>query len=68
MIIINTYIRRVNELTKDDIKNTAVKYLDPDRITISVAGNVNEIKDSMKQFGEVTVTEKLFNQLIKFPA
>lgn len=56
----NTYIKKVNELTKEDIKNAAEKYLYPSNLIISAAGNVNEIAESMKQFGEVNVTEKLF--------
>ena len=54
----NTYIRKVNELTKEDIKNAAEKYLHPAGMTISIAGNVGEIKQSMKEFGEVEVTEE----------
>ncbi len=56
----NTYIKKVNDLTIEDIKAAAEKYLIPDGLTISVAGSVNEIKDSLKQFGEVNVIEKLF--------
>lgn len=55
----NTYIRKVNDLTKEDIKNAAVKYLHPENLTISIAGNVNEIKESMKEFGDVVVTEEI---------
>lgn len=56
----NTYIKKVNELTKEDIKNAAEKYLHPSNLIISAAGNVKEIAESMKHFGEVNVTEKLF--------
>lgn len=51
----NTYIRKVNEFTKKDIKDTAEKYLHPDNLIISIAGNTNKIIDDMKQFGEVEV-------------
>ncbi len=49
----NTYIGKINDLTKEDIKEAAQKYLHPDNLTISIAGNSDEIKDSMKEFGEV---------------
>lgn len=51
----NTYIKRVNELTKEDIQNAATKYLHPDKLVISIAGNVKEIINDVKQFGEVEV-------------
>ncbi|MEO8210195.1 MAG: pitrilysin family protein [bacterium] len=56
----NTYLRKINELTKKDLVNAAQKYLHPEALTISIAGNTNEIKDAMKQFGEVEVIEKIF--------
>jgi len=51
----NTYIRKVNNLTKEDIKNAAEKYLHPDKLSISIAGNTNAIKEEMKQFANVEV-------------
>ncbi|MDQ3020605.1 MAG: insulinase family protein [Bacteroidota bacterium] len=56
----NTYLRKINELTKEDIKDAAQKYLHPDALTISIAGNTKEIMDDMKQFGETEVFEKVF--------
>lgn len=53
----NTYIKKVNKLTKEEIREAAVKYLIPGGLTISIAGNVNEIKDAMKEFGEVVITK-----------
>jgi zinc protease len=52
----NTYIKKVNELTKEDIKDAANKYLHPDKLVLSIAGNVNEIKSDMEKFGEVEIT------------
>jgi zinc protease len=56
----NTYIREVNELTSEDIRNAAQRYLHPDKLSFSIAGNVNEIKDRMEQFGEVEIINKIF--------
>lgn len=55
----NTYIRKVNELTKDDIREAARKYIHPDKLTISISGNVNEIEESMKQFGKTEVIQEV---------
>jgi len=55
----NTYIRNVNDLTREEIRDAAVKYLHPDKMTISIAGNVKEIEEGMKEFGEVEVTEEI---------
>ncbi len=53
----NKFIRNVNELSAQDIHDAANKYLHPDSLTISVAGNTVEIADSMKQFGDVKVVD-----------
>lgn len=56
----NTYIKKINELNKEDIKNAAQKFLHPDKLIFSIAGNTKEIEEKMKQFGDVEVTEKIF--------
>ncbi len=56
----NSYIRKVNQLTKEDIKLAAEKYLYPDRLIISIAGDANSLKDEMKKFGKVEVIEEAF--------
>lgn len=56
----NNYLRKVNELTVENIRDTAMKYLHPDNLIISVAGNTKEISDDMKQFGSVEVLEDNF--------
>lgn len=56
----NTYIRKVNELTKKEIKDKAIEYLHPDKLVISIAGNVDEIKDDLKAFGEIEIIKDIF--------
>lgn len=56
----STYIRKVNELTKEEIKDSAVKYIHPDKLVISIAGNVDEIKGDFKDFGEVEIIKDIF--------
>lgn len=55
----NTYLKKVNEITKEDIRDAAEKYIHPDRLIFSIAGKAKALKDEMKLFGEVEVTEDL---------
>ncbi|MBS1494331.1 MAG: insulinase family protein [Bacteroidetes bacterium] len=55
----NTYISKVNEVTKHDINDAAKKYLHPDKLTIAVGGNPDEIKNDMMQFGDVEVFDEV---------
>lgn len=55
----NTYISKVNDITKQDINDAAVKYLHPDKMTIAVGGNPDEIKKDMAQFGDVEVFDEV---------
>ncbi len=56
----NTYIRKVNEITKEDVKEVAEKYLHTDRLIFSISGKSEDLKNEMQQFGEVEITEDLF--------
>jgi len=55
----DTFVSNVNALNVDDIHFVAEKYLHPDNLTIAIAGNSKEIKDEMKQLGNVEVIEKV---------
>ena len=49
-----------NEITKEDIKEAAEKYLHTDRLIYSISGKSDDLKDEMQQFGEVEITEDIF--------
>lgn len=51
----STYISKINTLTKEDILNTAKKYIIPGSIYIVLSGNSKVIKDKLKKFGDVMV-------------
>lgn len=53
------YVSKVNALNVEDIHSAADKYLHPDKLVISIAGNTKEVKDSLKQLGSVEVIEKV---------
>jgi predicted Zn-dependent peptidase len=55
----STYITNVNKITREQIKAAAEKYLYPDNLTISIAGNPDDIAEPMKQIAEVTVLKEL---------
>jgi len=55
----NTYISKVNEVTKEDVNNAAKKYLHPESLTIAIGGNPDEIKKDMEQFGAVETFDEV---------
>ncbi|WBL43451.1 pitrilysin family protein [Algoriphagus halophytocola] len=58
-----TYLQKMNELTVEDINQTAKDLVNPDKLYITAVGNGTEIKDKLAQFGEV----KMFDNM-GFPA
>lgn len=51
----NTYISKVMDVTAEDLLSSAQKYLSTDKLTIAIAGNPDEIKSSLEEFGEIEV-------------
>ncbi|MEL7147220.1 MAG: insulinase family protein [Bacteroidota bacterium] len=47
------YLKRVQQVTKQDVLNMAQKYIRPDKAYITVVGKGSEIAPKLKQFGEV---------------
>ncbi len=45
-----TYIQKVQEVTKEEVRAAAMKYLKPERAVILAVGNASTIKDKMKSF------------------
>ncbi|MEX2512080.1 MAG: pitrilysin family protein [Cyclobacteriaceae bacterium] len=52
-----TYLKRLEALTVEEINAAARKYLKPENLYITIVGNGSEIKEGLKQFGEL----KLYN-------
>ncbi|MBX7042285.1 MAG: insulinase family protein [Ignavibacteria bacterium] len=48
----STYIRKVNQLTSEEIHETAAKYLHPGRLVMSIAGDVEAVSKLVSEFGE----------------
>ncbi|BDD01603.1 pitrilysin family protein [Persicobacter psychrovividus] len=48
-----TYIQKIQAVTLEDIQKAAEKYIQPENSNIIVVGKGSEVKESLKQFGEV---------------
>lgn len=68
----NTYLQKVQAVTIDDVKATAMKYLKPESTYINVVGKASEVADKLKAFGELTYYDTYGNEvdpsLAKLPA
>ncbi|HCA44013.1 MAG TPA: hypothetical protein DEP28_12270 [Bacteroidetes bacterium] len=49
------YISNINKVTKDEVLESAKKYLHPDRLCFSVCGDVKILENDLKHFGEIEV-------------
>ena len=58
----STYLQKVNQLTRDDIRRAAELYLHPENLIISIAGDVKALKSSLTKFGETEITGEIINQ------
>jgi zinc protease len=46
-----TYLKRLDEVTGDDVLRVAEKYLQPDRMLLAVVGSGADVKEKLSQFG-----------------
>lgn len=52
------YLKRIEAVTIQDIKDAANKFMHPDKIHIVVVGNASEVGPKLERFGEVTYLDK----------
>jgi predicted Zn-dependent peptidase len=56
---LNNWVTRVNALTVADVRAAAAKYLDPDHLAITVAGDRSKIEASLRATGiPVVIVDK----------
>lgn len=55
----DTYISKINAISKEDVRETAVKYLHPGKIKFVAAGNVKKLKKQLEKFGNVEIIENI---------
>ncbi|MEQ9262317.1 MAG: insulinase family protein [Owenweeksia sp.] len=48
-----TYLTRLEELTKEDVMATAKKYIQPNHMHITIVGKASEVADQLERFGKV---------------
>jgi zinc protease len=55
----DTYISKINSVSIRDVRNVAEKYIHPDKLVISIAGNTEIIKKDMEQISDVKVINNI---------
>lgn len=55
----NTYISKINSISKEDVRETAVKYLHPDKLKYVAAGNVKKLSKQLEKFGKIQTIENI---------
>ena len=53
-----TFLQKVEKVTKEDVREMAMKYLKPDRAVILAVGDVSAIKSKMKKFSPSNTVEE----------
>lgn len=59
----NKYISSITSLTKDDILNSAKKYINPEKIYIVVSGDAGVISEKLKKFGDLQIYDADGNKI-----
>ncbi len=60
-----TYLTRLQELTKEDVMATAKKYIQPDNMHLVVVGKASEVADKLEKFGKVQYFDEQGNPTTK---
>jgi zinc protease len=60
-----TYLKRLDDVTADDVLGVAEKYLQPDRMLVDVVGNGAEVKEKLAQFGPVAMFDEEGNAVVQ---
>ena len=51
------YTKKIEAVTKDDVRRVARKYLDPQRLTIVVVGDQKSLKEPLEKLGPVELRD-----------
>ncbi len=54
-----TYLQKVNDLTVEDVNETAQQLIDPSKLFITAVGNGSEIAEKLERFGEVKMYDNM---------
>jgi len=61
----NRYRENIRKLTAKDIQSTARRYIDPEKFSIVLSGNADEIKSKLLKFGRVEIVDPEGNKITK---
>ncbi|MEO8218198.1 MAG: pitrilysin family protein [Acidobacteriota bacterium] len=50
---LRNYVRQIYAVTPQQVSGIAQKYIDPDRITLVIAGDLKAVSDQLKPYGEI---------------
>lgn len=55
----DTYLSNVNKITKENVRDTARKYLHPDKLKYVAVGNIKKLEKQCKKFGNIEIINKI---------
>lgn len=63
-----TYLKRVYDVSVDDVQRAAKQYLKPNQMTIALVGSANDVKAKIAQFGPIAMYDEDANLIMEKPA
>lgn len=55
----DTYLSKVNNITKEKVRDTAFKYLHPDKLKFVAVGDIKKLEKQCSKFGNVEIINKI---------
>ncbi|MGA7160028.1 MAG: pitrilysin family protein [Bacteroidota bacterium] len=59
-----TYLKRLDEVTADQVQAAAKKYLDPAAMLVAVVGSASDVKEKLAQFGPIDMYDEEGNLIV----
>lgn len=53
------YLSRINSITKEVVRDTARKYIHPEKLKFVAAGDLNKMKKQLSKFGDIEIIDKV---------
>lgn len=53
------YLSRINSITKELVRDTARKYIHPDKLKFVAAGDIDKMKKQLSKFGDIEIIDKV---------
>ncbi|NWF89630.1 MAG: insulinase family protein [Ignavibacteriaceae bacterium] len=62
-----TYLKRIYNVSADDVQRVAKQYLKPNQMTIALVGSAAEVKEKLAKFGPITMYDEDANIIVEKP-